>query len=152
LPACSFDAVTMSHVIEHVYDPESLLRTALGLLKPNGTLVCVTPNVLSDNHLQFGRSWRDLDPPRHLQLFTPDALENLARHAGFRSVTIASSLRPNRSTEIASRNLLRDGRYDWSSPGTYSDRVIGTYHLWRAIVRRRDRQLRGDELVLHAKL
>lgn len=81
-----FDGITLSHVIEHVHDPLALLSACERLLKPGGWVWVDTPNLCSLGHRRFGRHWRDLDPPRHLVLFTPDSLTGLLERAGFSSV------------------------------------------------------------------
>jgi SAM-dependent methyltransferase len=83
LPAESFDAVTMNHVIEHFHDPMEALRISYSLLQPGGTLWIVTPNLASRGHRLFGRNWVGLDPPRHLVLFTRTALERAVTSTGF---------------------------------------------------------------------
>jgi 2-polyprenyl-3-methyl-5-hydroxy-6-metoxy-1,4-benzoquinol methylase len=88
LSAASFDAVTMNHVIEHVPDPKELLQQIHRLLKLGGRLVAATPNVKSFGHSRFGPDWRGLEPPRHLQIFSPRALEQCAKNAGFRAVKV----------------------------------------------------------------
>lgn len=78
-----FDVVIMSHVIEHVHDPISLLITCHHLLKENGVLVVMTPNAASYGHRKFGKFWRGLEPPRHLHLFTCKTLVQVVNSAGF---------------------------------------------------------------------
>ena len=78
----SFDAVTLSHVIEHVPDPVGTLGRCRELLAPTGTLVCVTPNTRSLGARSFGASWLHWDPPRHLHLFDPTSLEQATQEAG----------------------------------------------------------------------
>jgi SAM-dependent methyltransferase len=82
-PPEHFDAVTMNHVIEHVHDPASVLRTCLRILRPGGTLWIATPNLVSLGHRWYGTDWRGLEPPRHLVLFTPGALARALGTAGF---------------------------------------------------------------------
>jgi SAM-dependent methyltransferase len=82
-PDASFDAVSMSHVVEHLSEPLLHFREALRILKPGGRLVAITPNAGSLGHRRFGRDWRGLEPPRHLQVFTLPALTGIARDAGF---------------------------------------------------------------------
>lgn len=82
----AFDAVTMSHVIEHVDDPRALLTAAFALLRPGGQLFVDTPNVDAASHARFGRHWRGLETPRHLLLFTRRALDNLLEDIGFRVI------------------------------------------------------------------
>lgn len=81
LPENTFDAVTMNHVIEHVFDPVALLKEVCRILKPGGRLVMVTPNAMSKGHSVFGRFWRGLEPPRHIQIFTPTSLDAVTRSA-----------------------------------------------------------------------
>jgi 2-polyprenyl-3-methyl-5-hydroxy-6-metoxy-1,4-benzoquinol methylase len=50
----SFDAITMSHVIEHVHDPIAVLHGVFRLLKPAGMLYLETPNIESLGHDTFG--------------------------------------------------------------------------------------------------
>jgi len=77
----SFDAITLSHVIEHVPDPVDTLRSCRDRLEPTGTLVCVTPNTRSLGARSFGANWLHWDPPRHLNLFDPASLERAVRDA-----------------------------------------------------------------------
>src|SRR5208283_4697550 len=64
-PDEAFDAVTLSHVIEHVHDPVALLAECRRVLKPDGSVVIVTPNIRSLGHQKFQSLWRGLEPPRH---------------------------------------------------------------------------------------
>jgi SAM-dependent methyltransferase len=73
----SFDVITLSHLIEHVYDPIALVEHCYSLLRPRGVLWVATPNLCADGHRTFGPYWRGLEPPRHLVMFTPRALEEL---------------------------------------------------------------------------
>jgi len=84
LPENHFDAVVMNHVIEHVQDPLSLLCECRRVLKTGGHLAVVTPNTTSLGHRCYGSCWMALDPPRHLHLFSPKTLQQLACNAGFR--------------------------------------------------------------------
>lgn len=77
-----FDAVTMSHVIEHVLDPIACLKKCRDVLKLGGKLVVTTPNIRSLGHATFKENWRGLEVPRHLHIFAPDLLAECARRAG----------------------------------------------------------------------
>ena len=79
----SFDAATMSHVIEHLRDPVSTLKAVNRLLKQDGRLIIHTPNTASLGHRWFRQNWRGLEPPRHLFLFGPRALAKIVETAGF---------------------------------------------------------------------
>ena len=79
----SFDAITLNHVLEHVPDPLDTLRECNRLLRKGGLLYVATPNLRSWGHSLFKQDWRGLEPPRHLQIFTPSALSRLLAEAGF---------------------------------------------------------------------
>ena len=93
-PADSFDAVIMSHVIEHVPQPRELLAECVRLLKPGGRLVMLTPNAESLGLDYYGRCWRGLEPPRHLQIFSQPALEQIVKQAGLNVVKGKSLVGP----------------------------------------------------------
>ncbi len=92
-PGASFDAIVMSHVIEHVHHPRELLKEVRRILKPGRRLVIATPNARSLGHRLLRSRWPFLDPPRHLQIFTPQALEALVRAAGFDDVRVCTEIR-----------------------------------------------------------
>jgi 2-polyprenyl-3-methyl-5-hydroxy-6-metoxy-1,4-benzoquinol methylase len=132
LPASIYDVVIMSHVIEHVPDARSLLRECWRLLRPRGRLVIVTPNVKSMSHRLFGRYWRGLEPPRHLQLFATAPLERLCREAGLEIETNRSTGRDARGMFMASTQLMLAGR-SWATPFV-SGAVMRGARLWELLV------------------
>ena len=83
ISAGGFDAVVMSHVIEHVHDPVALISDCHRLLRDGGELIISTPNAESYGHQKFGPLWRGLEPPRHLHLFTSRTLMRVSQRAGF---------------------------------------------------------------------
>jgi len=116
---CSFDAVTISHVIEHVSDPAALLKQAFLLLRPGGSLYIDTPNIDAPTHSEFGRSWRGLEAPRHLVLFSERCLIGLLTQQGF--VDIARHCPPGIETFLveASRQIqVLDGSGSARRPAT----------------------------------
>ena len=78
-----FDVITLSHVIEHVADPNDLLVRLNRLLKPGGMLWLETPNIHSLGHRLYGRDWRGLESPRHLMLLNPSSLRVALSLGGF---------------------------------------------------------------------
>jgi SAM-dependent methyltransferase len=107
LPDKYADAITMSHVIEHVPDPVALLRECFRVLKPGGTLSVVTPNAVSLGAAVFGPSWVALDVPRHLMIFQTATLRSIATTAGFAVETLTSSVTGARSIWTQSLRLRR---------------------------------------------
>jgi SAM-dependent methyltransferase len=102
-PDASFDAVVMSHLIEHVHAPLELLKEARRVLRRGGRLLMATPNIRGLGHRWMGRRWPFLDPPRHLQAFTPRALKLLARAAGFTEVRVCTEIRTAAAMRFGSR-------------------------------------------------
>ncbi len=76
-------AVTMFHVLEHLYDPASYLEAAHRLLAPDGRLVVQVPNAACWQFLLFGERWNGIDVPRHLIDFRVDDLDRLLDACGF---------------------------------------------------------------------
>jgi 2-polyprenyl-3-methyl-5-hydroxy-6-metoxy-1,4-benzoquinol methylase len=70
----SFDALVMSHVLEHLVDPVAALRELATLLKPRGHFYCAVPNLDSLAAGDLGLAWEHLDVPRHLCHFNAHTL------------------------------------------------------------------------------
>jgi 2-polyprenyl-3-methyl-5-hydroxy-6-metoxy-1,4-benzoquinol methylase len=87
-PDATFDAITMSHVVEHLPDPLQTLTECARILKPGGKLIVWTPNASSLGRGVFKQSWRGLEPPRHLHLFSPQSMCALLERAGFSRISI----------------------------------------------------------------
>jgi len=83
LPASTYKAIVMSHVIEHIHEPLKVLTECRRLLSQNGILIAVTPNTDSLGHRIFKSFWRGLEPPRHVFLYRQKSLSRLALRAGF---------------------------------------------------------------------
>ena len=83
LASDGYDAVTMTHVVEHLPDPVGTLRECHRILRAGGQLVIATPNIQSLGARVLRGYWRGWEPPRHLFLFSPAALRKLCGQAGF---------------------------------------------------------------------
>ncbi len=81
----SFDLITINHVIEHMHDPLSAIRTAYSLLKPGGKLWIDTPNIDSYGFERYGKDWIGVDCPRHLVIFGWETMSFVLQKAGFKS-------------------------------------------------------------------
>jgi len=149
-PAGTFDAVTLSHVIEHVPDPLVTLRECKRVLRPSGRLAVTTPNLASRGHARFGAAWLHLDPPRHLHLFSVESLRRVAEAAGLRVDTLRSSIRFADGAYMASRDIEETGRARMGarhSPGERLRAVAFQYAEWLEII---GDPSCGEELVLIA--
>ena len=149
-PESHFDAVHSAHVIEHVYDPLSLLRECHRILKPGGRLVILTPNIESWGHKRFGSAWLNLDPPRHLILFSGATLRRAAEQAGLSVERLGSTVRSAWVYGALSECIRRTGRAEMKELGKPSNLLRGVcYQLHQRVALRRDPQA-GDELRLIA--
>jgi 2-polyprenyl-3-methyl-5-hydroxy-6-metoxy-1,4-benzoquinol methylase len=145
----SFDAVTLSNVIEHVYDPFDLLSKCRRLLKTGGALVLLTPNLDSLGHQRFRRSWYSLDPPRHLYLFSPRTLRDCCEKAGLQVKVLRTSARVAHCVGPASE-IIRDTGVFRDSALTWRKRLRALAFQAREELALRRSSLKGEELVLIA--
>jgi len=65
----SFDAVAMFEVIEHLFDPRSVLTAVARSLAPGGTLAVSTPNFDAASRHLLGVDWAVLSPLEHVYYF-----------------------------------------------------------------------------------
>ncbi len=128
----TFGAITMFHVLEHLFNPASYLEAAYRLLKPGGRLVVQVPNAACWQFLLFGENWSGVDVPRHLVNFKASDLEKLLHSCGFEVVrrkyfslrdnpaglatTLAPALDPmarriRRTPETPAWKMLKDATY-----------------------------------------
>ncbi len=106
-----YDAVVSNHVIEHLHDPAAMVRRCRDLLEDNGKLVIITPNICSFGSRLFGKNWRGLEPPRHIQIFSPPAMRQLLADCGYRQVSVFTS--------SARADLIMTGSFDLAFRGTH---------------------------------
>lgn len=78
----AYDVIMFHHSFEHLTDPENTLRHAARLLKPGGRILIRIPVGGSLLWRRYGVDWFHLDAPRHLFLFSPQALQLLAQRCG----------------------------------------------------------------------
>ena len=107
-----FDVITLSHVIEHVSNPIDLLKECFRILKENGRLMIATPNNKSLAHKIYKISWFPLEPPRHLFIFNPQNLIQIAKLAGFKKINVRTSIRGSAGIFIESKDIKKFGHYD----------------------------------------
>gem|GEM_PF-1827367 len=78
-----FDLVVAQHVLEHVPDLSSFLRTARALVAPGGRLCICVPNYDARARRLFREAWGWYQVPVHLHHFGAGALEKLLAKSGF---------------------------------------------------------------------
>lgn len=100
-----FDVIRFSHVMEHVPSPKKELLKTHQLLKKNGKVVILIPNIQSLLFKIFKSYWYPLDPPRHFYHYTPQTIERYLRETGFKDTEIKFTQSPY--TFIRSLQYLR---------------------------------------------
>jgi hypothetical protein len=143
----------MSHVIEHVTDPVATLEKCKGLLRQGGRLTVTTPNARSLGHAKFGRNWRGLEPPRHLQIFSPRTLAGCAEQAGFK-VDFAGSTAANADYIIAASHSIarapEDAMGGIGGGWELGPAIKGVFGQYREHLALRNKPDAGEETVLIA--
>jgi SAM-dependent methyltransferase len=82
----SLAAITMFHVVEHLYDACAYLVMARELLAPDGRLIVQVPNAASGQARLLGHRWNGYDVPRHLFNYRDRDLEAVLARSGFEVV------------------------------------------------------------------
>lgn len=82
LPRGSFDAVVATHLIEHLNDPMGFLQTVRSLLRDDGRLFLITPNVDGLQARIMRSRWRSAIRD-HLFLFSKRTLASALASSGF---------------------------------------------------------------------
>src|SRR5262245_15144192 len=87
-PAESFDAATMTEVIEHIVDPVPLLAEVARVLRPGGVAALATGNAGSWAARLRGGRWEyyRFGGHMHIRFYSPPAARALARADGFERV------------------------------------------------------------------
>jgi 2-polyprenyl-3-methyl-5-hydroxy-6-metoxy-1,4-benzoquinol methylase len=88
LPAETYDAITLWHVLEHVHALHSYLDQLKRLIKPNGKIIVAVPNYTSYDAAAYGSNWAAYDVPRHLYHFSPRSMAMLVEAGGATIETI----------------------------------------------------------------
>lgn len=83
LPEGMFDIITLWHVLEHLPDPDRVIKTLHGRLANKGHVIVAAPNYRSLDAKHYGPFWAGYDAPRHLWHFTKPSLEDLFKSLGF---------------------------------------------------------------------
>ncbi len=78
-----FDAITLLDVLEHVEDPDMLIRRVRSMLKENGIFCIVTPNYGSFTAKLFGKRWWGIRLA-HLSYFNRNDINSLIKKNGLK--------------------------------------------------------------------
>jgi hypothetical protein len=103
------------------------------MLKRGGFLWIETPNIDSLGYEIYSRSWRGLEPPRHLVLFTAKSLTLCLANSGFADTRILEPRDAAAYTFLQSA-LITAGHLSEINPGplSRSERAEMIGNLWTA--------------------
>jgi 2-polyprenyl-3-methyl-5-hydroxy-6-metoxy-1,4-benzoquinol methylase len=113
----SFDAIVLNDVLEHVVDPEELLRQLSSLIARGGCVVASIPNVrefFTVKDLALRGRWEYADEGildrTHLRFFTRSSIAGLFERGGF-SVERVEGINQTGSSKFKLFNLITLGRF-----------------------------------------
>ena len=77
LKPSTYHAITMWHVLEHVYELHAYIKQLHNLLTPQGKIFIAVPNYTSYDAGLYNEHWAAYDVPRHLYHFSPQSMQHL---------------------------------------------------------------------------
>ena len=77
LKPSTYHAITMWHVLEHVYELHAYIKQLHNLLTPQGKIFIAVPNYTSYDAGLYNEHWAAYDLPRHLYHFSPQSMQHL---------------------------------------------------------------------------
>jgi len=73
-----YDVVTMWHVLEHIYYPQSYIKKIYKILKKDGVIIIAVPNCNSYDAKKYKENWVAYDLPIHVSHFRKKDIYNIA--------------------------------------------------------------------------
>jgi len=83
LPWHGFDAVVISHVLEHLEDPVGFLGRVYKIMNPDAVLYVAVPDIESLQFQLFGKRWEVISPLVHFHYFSEATLSCALRECAF---------------------------------------------------------------------
>lgn len=80
----AFDAITLWHVLEHIYPLHKTLKKLRKLKAPKGRIFLAVPNHKSYDAQYYQEHWAGYDVPRHLYHFGRDTMKTLLEKNGLK--------------------------------------------------------------------
>lgn len=124
--------VRMNHVVEHLYDPEKMLRIIRRVISPGGVLHLSTPNPNGPSAHRYRSAWWGLECPRHIVLIPPQRMVEILESAGFCNIEILD--------EPLAKDLVRSWAYTRVDRGVLSSSNVeglaedGLLNLWFGLI------------------
>jgi 2-polyprenyl-3-methyl-5-hydroxy-6-metoxy-1,4-benzoquinol methylase len=83
LPWTGFDAVVISHVLDHLEKPDEFIGNVFRAMNPDGVLYVAVPDLESVQFQLFGKKWEAISPLAHFQYFQESTLTRLLKDSLF---------------------------------------------------------------------
>jgi 2-polyprenyl-3-methyl-5-hydroxy-6-metoxy-1,4-benzoquinol methylase len=130
IPARSYDAVTMWHVLEHVHDLHGYLHQLSVIVSKKGRAFIAVPNYTSFDASVYKEYWAAYDVPRHLYHFSPRSMKLLLGSHNMKVTAIAPMWYDSFYVAMLSE------QYRNSSPGYVKAAYNGLVSNWQAVKNR----------------
>lgn len=148
-----FDLVMLHHAFEHLPDPLEALKQVHRLVKPGKFCLLRIP-VTNYAWEKYGVDWVQMDPPRHLFLFTEKAMKMLAERSGFELAEVIYDSGPFQfwgSEQYIQDIPLTDPRSFNNGDLTNSVFTAGQISEWSKEAEELNRQGRGDQACFYLR-
>lgn len=111
-----YDLIVATELLEHLSDPEILIKKSKSLLKNNGTLLITTPNKDYADVINPKAIWQSDLPPVHTFWATENGIEKMASRNGFRVsfFDFKNYSDPDRNYLIDYKKINRELIPEWS--------------------------------------
>lgn len=118
LPDSYFDCIVFNDVLEHLYDPETILLKMKSKLKSKGIIVCSIPNVRFVHNLKnllLKKEWKYEDDGildrTHIRFFTIKSIREMFHKLDYQIIRI-EGLKPAKSALMPLLNILSFKYFD----------------------------------------
>lgn len=144
-----WDVIKFNHVFEHLPDPAHALHQVRRLLAPDGTCIIRQPVVPCYAFEKYGTHWLQLDAPRHLQIFSVQAMMVLADRTGL-GLKLDLFYHDSVGDQFWGSELYRRG-IDLISGAPYRKQHFSRaeFRRFRVHARKLNRERRGDQAVFY---
>ncbi len=87
-PDNHFDVITAVEILEHIPEPQNILKEIARILRPGGIFWATTPHSKGASARLLGTRWSTIAPPEHIHLFSAKGLKLLLEKSGFNKINI----------------------------------------------------------------
>jgi len=132
-PDDHFDVVMASEILEHLSEPQKILKEIARILRPGGLLWGTTPSCRGMSYRLMKLGWTVVSPPEHIQLFSVKGMRVMLEKAGFSNVDL-------RTYNLDPMEIIQHFRRSANENGDEFDRVTSSYQLNESLTKNRTRK------------